>query len=108
MKFQLDLNEAQIFALAGLAGWLRSRRDLDDMSRQALAALDLVITRANRAEQSDHSPLITRDMTRIIGCTCGWRTPSDTADSDYALAAHCAIEKAANRERGLDDDEKAE
>jgi hypothetical protein len=48
-----------------------------------------------RAADSGHSPLITRDnvhfeWTRIIGCTCGWRTPPNTADSDDALAMHVA------------------
>jgi putative lipoic acid-binding regulatory protein len=38
-----------------------------------------------------HSPLISRDAARIIGCTCGWRTPPGVSDSDYALAAHVAI-----------------
>jgi hypothetical protein len=41
----------------------------------------------------DHAPRITQDRTRIVGCTCGWRTPSGTTDSDDAFAAHCAIER---------------
>ena len=40
-----------------------------------------------------HAPLIARDALMIVGCTCGWRTPPDTTDSDDAFAAHCAISR---------------
>lgn len=39
----------------------------------------------------DHSPQINRDASRIVGCTCGWRTPTGTANSDDVYAAHIAI-----------------
>lgn len=38
-----------------------------------------------------HAPLITRDRTRIVGCTCGWRTPAGTTDSDDAYVAHATV-----------------
>ncbi len=41
-----------------------------------------------------HAPRITLDKTRIVGCTCGWRTPPGTTDSDDAFATHVAIVKA--------------
>lgn len=43
----------------------------------------------------DHSPRINRDLTMIIGCTCGWRTPSCVTDSDDAFSMHVAITRAA-------------
>ena len=47
-----------------------------------------------------HAPQMTQDLvglglwTRIVGCTCGWRTPLGTTDSDNAFASHVAIAKA--------------
>lgn len=38
----------------------------------------------------DHAPLFSLDMTRVLGCSCGWRTPPGTEDSDAASAAHVA------------------
>jgi len=43
------------------------------------------------ASPTTHAPRITRDLTRIVGCTCGWRTPSGTTDSDDAYALHYAL-----------------
>jgi hypothetical protein len=39
----------------------------------------------------DHAPMIAHDRMRIIGCTCGWRTPSGTTDSDDAYAAYATV-----------------
>ena len=38
----------------------------------------------------DHAPWITLDCTRIVGCTCGWRTPPG-ADSDDAYIEHVTV-----------------
>ena len=38
-----------------------------------------------------HLPLIAADRTRIVGCTCGWRTPSGTTDSDDTYVAHATV-----------------
>jgi hypothetical protein len=42
-----------------------------------------------------HAPSVAHDrariITRIIGCTCGWQTPSGTTDSDEAFTMHCAV-----------------
>lgn len=54
------------------------------------------------ASVPEHAPRIVRDIdgvdvgvwTRIVGCTCGWRTPPGTTDSDDAYAAHVAIARA--------------
>lgn len=43
----------------------------------------------------DHAPLINHGITRIIGCTCGWRTPSCVTDSDDAFSMHAALTRAA-------------
>ena len=48
-----------------------------------------------------HAPLITKDLNgvdmggwvRVVGCTCGWRTPHGPIDSDKAFAWHVAIIK---------------
>ena len=39
----------------------------------------------------DHAPRITQDRTRIVGCTCGWRTPPGVTDSDAAFAQHAVM-----------------
>jgi hypothetical protein len=39
---------------------------------------------------TDHSPRLALDRTRIVGCTCGWRVPPGTANSDDAYAVHAA------------------
>jgi len=39
----------------------------------------------------EHSPRITLDRTRIVGCTCGWRTPPGTADSEDAYIEHVTV-----------------
>jgi len=42
-----------------------------------------------------HAPRINRALTQIIGCTCGWRTPPGTANSDDTYSMHLAIVRAA-------------
>lgn len=42
-----------------------------------------------------HAPRISLDLTRIIGCTCGWRTPSHVSDSDTAFSWHASIARSA-------------
>ena len=42
-------------------------------------------------EPRDHAPRVTRDRTRIVGCTCGWRTPPGTTDSDDAFIEHATV-----------------
>jgi hypothetical protein len=40
----------------------------------------------------DHAPMITHGrFTRIVGCTCGWRTPPGAADSDDTYVAHATV-----------------
>ena len=46
------------------------------------------------ASPTTHTPRIARDLTRIIGCTCGWRTFPGTTDSDDAYAVHLALHTA--------------
>jgi hypothetical protein len=41
-----------------------------------------------------HTPLIALDMSWIIGCTCGWLTPSGTPDSDNTFSTHVALQAA--------------
>jgi len=49
----------------------------------------------NDATRHEHTPRISLDLTRIVGCTCGWRTPPGTSDSDTAFSGHAAIARAA-------------
>lgn len=42
-----------------------------------------------------HTPRISLDLTRIVGCSCGWRTPEGTTDSDDAIVMHIAIARIA-------------
>ena len=51
---------------------------------------------SNRAIGHDHAPLIANDMTRILGCTCGWRMPPGITDSDEASAMHTALAQLAD------------
>jgi hypothetical protein len=44
-----------------------------------------------RSLPREHSPLIARDWPRIVGCTCGWRTPSNATDSDTTFTEHAAF-----------------
>jgi len=45
----------------------------------------------------EHAALIVRDIpdtqvwSKIVGCTCGWRTPGHVTDSDTAFTEHLAI-----------------
>jgi hypothetical protein len=43
-------------------------------------------------------PLIAVDMTRIVGCACGWQPPTGTTDSDDAFAVHVAVIHALGRD----------
>ena len=43
------------------------------------------------------SQRIDQDVTRIVGCACGWRMPPGIADSDDVFAAHYAITRTVNR-----------
>ncbi len=50
-------------------------------------------------EPQDHRPVIARDTPegpwmRIVGCTCGWRTPPGTPDSEETFVVHIAINRA--------------
>jgi hypothetical protein len=51
-----------------------------------------------RSLKQQHTPLIAQDRTWIVGCTCGWRTPPGTTDSDDAFAMHGAIATATSKE----------
>lgn len=42
-------------------------------------------------EPRAHAPLINHARTCVVGCTCGWRTPPDTTDSDTTFTWHYAI-----------------
>ena len=65
----------------------------DRLLQAAVAAAEeyLVQTKASSADAAscEHAPQIALDRTRIVGCTCGWRTPFGTTDSDAAFAMHC-------------------
>jgi hypothetical protein len=49
---------------------------------------------ASTKHAHEHAPRISLDLTRIVGCVCGWRTPPGTTASDDAFADHVAIARA--------------
>lgn len=49
------------------------------------------LCRSTNPARPDHTPRISLDHTRITGCTCGWRTPPGTTDSDDAYSLHAAV-----------------
>ena len=46
---------------------------------------------SRRCVQQEHQPRMAFDPPRIVGCSCGWRTPAGTPDSDDAVAVHVAL-----------------
>ena len=38
-----------------------------------------------------HAPLMALDRPRIVGCTCGWRTPPGTPDSEDVYIEHATV-----------------
>ena len=46
-----------------------------------------------RPNVSEHNPRITIDHTRIIGCSCGWRAPTGTPDSEEAYVEHVTVRR---------------
>ena len=47
--------------------------------------------RAAAPPPRDHAPLIAQDRARVVGCTCGWRTPAGAADSEDAYVEHATV-----------------
>lgn len=47
---------------------------------------------ASAPTPTGHSPQLADEKSpRIVGCTCGWRTPQDADNSDDAFATHAAL-----------------
>jgi hypothetical protein len=46
---------------------------------------------SRRKVLEEHQPRMAFDPPRIVGCSCGWRIPAGTTDSDDALAIHVAL-----------------
>lgn len=59
---------------------------MEDFRRGLL--YELPVTRRERRE---HAPLIALDLTRVVGCTCGWRTPLEATNSDTTHTIHATI-----------------
>jgi hypothetical protein len=53
------------------------------------------LSRARSRAPGLHLPRVNHDMTMIVGCTCGWRTPACVTDSDDAFSMHVAIARVA-------------
>ncbi|HSX22386.1 MAG TPA: hypothetical protein VLE97_06375 [Gaiellaceae bacterium] len=47
----------------------------------------------SRSDVREHSPRIATDRTRIVGCSCGWRTPPGTPDSEEAYVEHVTVRR---------------
>lgn len=62
-------------------------------SRSGCPMCEMQIESLCRATSSPrkHAPRIVLDHPRIVGCTCGWRTPLGTTDSDDVYAEHYAL-----------------
>jgi hypothetical protein len=94
---KLKLTPAQLRALAllrGLTSAMSKVSPQEESDHRAQEASATVPAHQRHTGATEHAPRITLDLTRIVGCTCGWRTPPDTADSDVALAVHVALAKA--------------
>ena len=48
-------------------------------------------TSTTTSTTTHHTPRLTQDRSRIVGCTCGWRTPPGTTNSDDAFVAHATV-----------------
>ncbi len=68
-------------------------------SPERRAVLEALITamgfdaREPRPRVAGHAPIATVDMSWIAGCTCGWKVPSGTTDSEDEFARHVALER---------------
>jgi hypothetical protein len=58
---------------------------------EAIVAALALESRAPHPRVAGHSPIATADLSRIVGCSCGWVTPS--GDSDDEFARHVAMER---------------
>ena len=65
---------------------------MDDFRKELLRGIELP---AKSGARREHAPLITLDLTRILGCTCGWRTPLEATDSDVTYTVHATIARVA-------------
>lgn len=52
---------------------------------------ELMIRAATSTRADGHAPRIDQAATQIVGCTCGWRTPAGTTDSDVTYTEHLAL-----------------
>lgn len=73
-----------------------------DIAAEALERTDRVVEglRAALDDEEDamrrrgHAPILDLDRTFISGCTCGWKTPPGSTDSDDTFALHYACVRA--------------
>jgi hypothetical protein len=74
-----------------------SNRGLDSPihDQELRCILEVLLEAIHAAEPvrrgSDHAPILTKDLARIIGCVCGWKTPPDATDSDTTYTWHVAL-----------------
>jgi hypothetical protein len=60
---------------------------------EAVVAALVLESRAPRPSVAGHEPIVTADLLRIFGCSCGWKTPPDITDSDVEFTRHVAMER---------------
>ena len=53
--------------------------------------MKILESNSSRRVSQEHQPRMAFDPPRIVGCSCGWRTPAGTTDSDDALAVHVSL-----------------
>jgi hypothetical protein len=61
-------------------------------------SLDGAHVLSNTLEETlkSHVPLVDLDCPKIVGCTCGWRTPARCADSESAYVKHYTLAASEN------------
>ena len=84
------LHYVKVFVNGGRRGCPMCEMQIEDLCRSLTP-----LPPADIPGVHDHAPRISQDRTQIVGCTCGWRTPPGTQNSDDTYAVHVAISRIA-------------
>lgn len=76
------LHSVKVHASGSRGGCPMCEMQIEDLCRSTVA---------HAPTPRPHAPRISIDRTRIIGCSCGWRTPPGTTDSDDAYVLHATV-----------------
>ena len=75
------LHLVKVRASGGRTGCPMCEMQIESMCRARPAA----------APPRGHAPRVSGDLTRVVGCSCGWRTPPGATDSDDAYVEHATV-----------------